>query len=391
MKRFAAQYIITGTGDILKRGVVTCDDSGTITDISDTAGDLKERSGTSFYNGIIVPGFVNCHSHIELSDMKGLTERGKGLGNFIADVRENRNPSDEVAIKAIKQADRDIYSSGTSALADICNTSLTFKIKDSSRVNYINFLEVFGIDPGKARKRIEDIVALKNIANSFKTPSYIVPHSVYSISQTLFKELSGLLRDNDLTSIHFLESRQERELVDKLEGELLESYRKMGVDMEMLKDRATGHRYVIDNYLPDGGNLILVHNTFADLQIISDIQQRKNVFWCLCPNSNLYIENSLPPLDDLLNSSASIVLGTDSLASNSSLNPLEEIKTLQNHFPAIELQEMIKWATSNGAEALNMDELGTIETGKTPGLVLLENCDLENIRLRADSSSKRLI
>jgi cytosine/adenosine deaminase-related metal-dependent hydrolase len=391
MKLFSAQYIITGTGEVLKRGLVSCDDNGRIIDVSDTSGLLKETSATPFYNGIIVPGFVNCHSHIELSDMKGAVERGRGLGNFIAEIREKRNPSREEALKSIMHADRDLYRTGTSALADICNTSLSFDIKEKSPVNYINFLEVFGIDPSKASKRMGEIIALKKEADAFTAPSYIVPHSVYSISKTLFEELSVIIKDNGITSIHFLESAQEKALLEHLDGELMSSYLRMGISKETVKESGTNHLYAFENYLPRKGNLILVHNTFADSDIISRIQDRPDVYWCLCPNSNIYIENSLPPVADLLSKSATIVLGTDSLASNNSLNLLEELKTLQKHFPAIELPELITWATRNGALALKLSELGTIERGKTPGLVLIENCDLAGLKLTERSFSRRLI
>lgn len=391
MKRFSAQYIITGTGEVLKRGVISCDDSGKILDVSDTSGNLTETAATPFYNGIIVPGFVNCHTHIELSDMKGMVERGKGLGSFIGEVREKRNPSKEDALKAVMDADRDLYRLGTSAVADICNTSLSFGIKDKSPVSYINFLEVFGIDPSGATRREEEIIALKSVADTYKTPSFIVPHSVYSVSETLFSKLSVMIGDNAITSIHFLESPQERQLIDKLEGDLRESYLRMGISEEAIKQRVPGHLYAINKYLPQGGSLILVHNTFADSNIISEIQKRPEVYWCLCPNSNLYIENSLPPVEELMKNSATIVLGTDSLASNDSLNLLDELITLQKHFPSLELPEMIIWASRNGAEALNMTELGTIERGKTPGLVLLENCDLGRLKLSDQSRSVRLI
>lgn len=391
MKRFSAQYIITGTGEVLKRGVVSCDNSGKIIDVSDTGGMLTETPATPFYNGIIVPGFVNCHSHIELSDMKGLLSRGTGLGQFIGEVREKRNPSQEEALKAIKQADRDLYRSGTSALADICNTSLSFDIKDNSTLKYINFLEVFGVDPSKASKRIEEIIALKEEADTYSTPSYIVPHSVYSLSKTLFKELSVLIRGNDITSIHFLESPQERELLENLDGELMASYMRMGMGREDIKDRVPDHLFALTNYLPDEGNIILVHNTFASTDIIGKMQERPGVYWCLCPGSNIYIEDSLPPVDELLRRSATIVLGTDSLASNTSLNLLEELKTLQKHFISPGLPELITWATGNGARALKLDDLGTIERGKTPGLVLIEDCDLDKLRLTDKSRSRRLI
>jgi cytosine/adenosine deaminase-related metal-dependent hydrolase len=69
MKRLAAQYIITNSGPPLKRAVVTTEDDGTIISIEDTAGDLNEKHSTEFYNGIIIPGFVNCH--LEPSHLKG--------------------------------------------------------------------------------------------------------------------------------------------------------------------------------------------------------------------------------------------------------------------------------------------------------------------------------
>lgn len=392
MKKFAAQYIITGAGDILKRGVVSCEDNGKIISVTDTSGEMRESAATPFYNGIIVPGFVNCHTHVELSDMKGVTARGRGLGNFLRDIREKRNPSADRALRAIEQADRDMYGTGTSAVADICNTPLSFNTKDNSKIDYINLLEVFGIDPAKAEKRLDEIRALKAEADMHGASSYIVPHSVYSVSVPLYKKLAAMIRDNRITSVHFLESGQERDMIDHLKGKLVDSYVSMGFDKAILEVGAESHMQVVRDYLPGTGKLIMVHNTFADRDIIKAVQKRDNVYWCLCPNSNLYIENKLPPVNCLREQDASIVLGTDSLASNDSLNLLEELKTLQQYFPGIELTEMIAWASFNGAEALDLSyKLGSIEEGKTPGLVLIENCDLEKIRLTAESRSRRLI
>ena len=391
MKKFAAQYIITASGSLLKRGIITCTDDGTIVSVTDTGGEMPEEASTQFYNGIIIPGFVNCHSHIELSDMKGITKGGAGLGSFIKEVREKRNTDINKAVDAIRAADRDIYRSGTSALADICNTSLSFGIKDESPVHYINLLEVFGINPGSAFKRIDELKALAKEAALYNTPHWIVPHSFYSLSESLLSELSSLMKGNELTSVHFLESPQERQLLDNMSGDLMESYRAMGITEEMLGSRAPGHINSLVKYLPGEGNLLLVHNTFATREDISVLTARPGTWWCLCPNSNLYIENSLPPVMELISASARIVLGTDSLASITSINPLEELKTLQREFPVIGLAELVRWASANGAMALGIEHLGTIEPGKRPGLVLIENCDLQNLKLTADSSSKRLI
>jgi aminodeoxyfutalosine deaminase len=140
------------------------------------------------------------------------------------------------------------------------------------------------------------------------------------------------------------------------------------------------------------GNLILVHNIFVDIDTIRKIRKRKNLYWCLCPNSNIYIENAIPPLDLLIEECCELVIGTDSLASNKVLNILEEIKTLQLNFPSLSIEELILWATLNGAKALGEeDKFGKIETGKKPGLLLLQNVDLINMKLLPESYVTRLI
>jgi imidazolonepropionase-like amidohydrolase len=88
----------------------------------------------------------------------------------------------------------------------------------------------------------------------------------------------------------------------------------------------------------------------------------------------------LPPLDLFRKNYCNIVLGTDSLASNWSLSILDEMKTIEKKFPQITLEEMLQWATSNGAKALGIDvQLGSFEKGKKPGVVLISEEDL-NLR-----------
>ena len=127
--------------------------------------------------------------------------------------------------------------------------------------------------------------------------------------------------------------------------------------------------------------MILVHNTFTkqdDIEYVKkilDLKQgdpRLQTFFCLCVNANLYIENALPPVELFRKNNCAIVLGTDSLASNRSLSILDEIKTIKKNFPAIPSEEILQWATSNGARALHLDDvLGSFEKGKKPGVVLI--------------------
>jgi cytosine/adenosine deaminase-related metal-dependent hydrolase len=137
---------------------------------------------------------------------------------------------------------------------------------------------------------------------------------------------------------------------------------------------------------------ILVHNSFTSVADIQAVQQQMpNTSWCLCPNANQYIESAMPPIDLLRAQKVNIVVGTDSYASNWSLNILDELKTIQKYNPTIELAEMLGWATLNGARALQMDKhLGSFEKGKKPGLVLITGVDAAG-KLSSSSSSKQLI
>jgi cytosine/adenosine deaminase-related metal-dependent hydrolase len=391
MKRFSAQYIITNSGPSLKRAIITAEDDGTIINLEDNLGDLQEKRSVEFYNGIIIPGFVNCHCHLELSHMKDTIGQGTGLTGFIEQVRHTRATQSENIISAAKYADQDMYSAGINLCADICNTSLTFNIKRDSRISYFNLIEVFGIDPSRAGHRMAEIKNISDIAGEMNLPFALVPHSVYSLSLTLFRLLREKTNDNRITSIHFMESAGEADLVEKHSGPLMASYIQSGLISSGI-ETVKSHADAVLNEITSDGNLILVHNTFADRTVISKIKPRGNLYWCLCPNSNSYIENGLPPVELLIDEGCTITIGTDSLASNKKLDILEELKTLQLHFPSLSIEELISWATINGAEALGeQEQFGTIETGKRPGLLLLQNVDLQNMKLLPESSVIRLI
>ncbi|MCE5346864.1 MAG: amidohydrolase family protein [Bacteroidales bacterium] len=391
MKRFSAQYVITNSGPPLKRAVITADDNGTIVNIEDTKGNLEETHSLEFYNGILIPGFVNCHCHTELSHMKGSIAQKSSLGGFIEKVRTNRDNNIENIDNAISAADNEMLKEGVILCADICNTSSSFKTKKESRISYFSLLEVFGIDPERAGHRMDEIIKVAETAKEMDLPFSFVPHSVYSLSLPLFRLLRAKNENNTVTSIHFMETEGEKQFLENHSGPLMTSYQHSGlvpVRLETVKN----HIDAVLNEITLNGNLILVHNTFIDKGTIRSLRKRENLFWCICPNSNIYIENKIPPLDLLIEEGCEIVIGTDSLASNSRLSIIEELKTLQFKFPSLSIEELVRWATFNGAKALGKENrYGRIEPGKMPGLLLLQNVDLINMKLLPDSFVTRLV
>lgn len=391
MRHFSAHYIFTNSGPPLKRGIITTGDDGTILNVEETSGALRERSSLEFHNGIIVPGFVNCHTHLELSDLKGKIAVKNGLSDFIKQLQAGRRGSPEQIHTSIRSADNEMFREGIVLCGDICNTTASFPVKKESRISYVNFLEVFGTDPLTARNRMDEAEPVMRIAASADMPFYMVPHSVYSVSLPMFRLLREKSKNNKVTTIHFMETPGERDFIENRRGPLMTLYREAGITAPhgaFVPD----HIDAVLREVTPSGNLILVHNTFADRTTVRAVMERSDLFWCLCPNSNLFIEKSLPPLTLLAGEGCQIVTGTDSLASNSRLSILDELKTLQNHFPQFTLEEMIRWATINGARALGEEErFGRIEPGTRPGLLLIGDADLVNMRLTDESRIVRLI
>ncbi len=391
MKHFSAQYILTNDGPPLKRGIVTVETDGTVTGVEDSGGNLAERESVEFHNGIIIPGFVNCHCHLELSNMKDLIPPKKGLAEFLKNFRTRREEGDENIPSSISRADNGMFRDGVVLCADICNTRLTFDIKKKSKIKYINLLEVFGIDPEKADRRMDEVKQLANLSRDYKIPSWIVPHSAYSLSLTLFRLLRAETESNKITSVHFMETECEKSFLKYNDGPILESYKESGLEVEVLETVEDHETAILDEITPSG-NLILVHNTFVDRTTIKKVKKRENLFWCLCPNANLYIEDQVPPVDMLIEENCMIVTGTDSLASNRRLSILEELKTLHRYYPWVPLQDLVAWATINGAMALGEEaEYGSIQPGKKPGLLLLQDIDLHKLRLLPETRVTRLI
>ena len=150
MRKFSAHLVFPVSGPPVPFGIVETADDGTILRIRETGGRPVEESGLAFYSGILVPGFVNAHCHLELSHLENRIPPGNGLHGFVQSVTSGRNVPTERILAAAANADRRMYDAGISAVGDISNTDLTVTVKRKSRIHYHTFVEVFGLIPGIA-------------------------------------------------------------------------------------------------------------------------------------------------------------------------------------------------------------------------------------------------
>jgi aminodeoxyfutalosine deaminase len=372
-RKFRANNIFTGTKMLDQNHVLLTDEKGKIENIID---EKDAGENVQMLDGIISPAFINCHCHLELSHIKNIIPEKTGLVKFVLNILQHRNFPEEKILKAIEKAEDEMLQNGIIAVGDICNTSQTISQKTKQRLCYYNFIETSGFVPQFAEARFQQA---KNVYTEFENLSNhqsIVPHAPYSVSKELF-ELINAFSAGKISSIHNQESLEEEKFFKTGKSDFEKLYQQLNIDISFFKPSGKSSLQTFLPWLKSPSSLILVHNTFtsqSDIDFIqhptSNIQQK---FFCICPNANLYIENVLPPIELLRKNNCTIVLGTDSLASNHSLNMLDEIKTITKNFPEIPETEILQWATFNGAKALGMnDEFGSFEKGKTPGMILIE-------------------
>jgi len=392
-RKIAAHYIFPIIDKPIRNGIITIDENGKILNIEQSSKSIDSIAGLEFYSGILVPGFVNTHCHLELSHMKGKIPMHTGLPGFVSQILKIRQADYQDIYKASNNADITMYYNGIVAVGDISNNGYTFEIKNNSKIKYHTFLEIFSVNPLLALEKFNQAVELQTKLQNLNLASSIVPHAPYTVPPEMFKLIKAQSLENKKSiSIHNQECLAENEFSKSKTGEFAELFRKIGMDLSGMPQTGKKSLESFMVQLADSVKTILVHNTYSEKD---DIEKAsiyfKDLYWALCPNANLYIENKLPDVALLYRMNQKITLGTDSLSSNHQLSILEEMKTINQYFPVIPVEEIFKWATLNGAESLDFsDNLGSFEIGKSPGINLFKNFDLQNFRFKPETSVKRI-
>jgi len=374
MRKISADYIYPISEAPIKEGVLVLDDEGRILEIGQRADYPQEE--IEIHEGILVPGFINAHCHLELSHMLGKVETGTGLIDFIKQVVSRRNaPQTEIA-EAIAWAEDQMIANGIVAVGDITNVPDTFAQKAKGRLRYYSFVECFDfLQTANAEAEFEKYKAVYDalpLAEGSK--KVMVPHAPYSVSPQLFERINAANQGEAHTvSIHNQETPPEQELFLTGTGGFVDFYGQFGFSLDQFQPNGrTAIHYALSQMDPEQRTLF-VHNTLTSEQDIAFAKSwGKSVYWASCPNANLYIENRLPNYQAFLKKGAKVCLGTDSLTSNWSLSILEEIKTIRRYQSYVPFETLLQWATLNGAEALGFEEeLGSFAPGKKPGVNLL--------------------
>lgn len=342
--------------------------------------------------GILIPGLINCHCHLELSHLKNVIPPHTGLIEFLCSVVTKRGFAPEIIQQEIERAEQEMYNNGIVAVGDIGNTADTALVKSKSNIRWHNFVEVLSFTDEKAEENFNHYkFVAEELHNALSTSHFVhrtslVPHAPYSISPKTF-ELINAATKNQIISIHNQEHPAEDELYKTGGGAYLKLFKIFGMDVSPFPVTGKSSIRSVLPYFNNGQTIFLIHNTFMPEEDIIWANEYAaanglKLVYCLCINANLYIENKTPKVDLFLKHNCHVVLGTDSYSSNWQLSIAKEMQALLQH-SSLSQEQVFQMATMNGAKALQWDDsLGSFEKNKKPGVVLLkEDC----------SSSSRII
>ncbi len=376
MRYLQAPLVFSSHTGFVENGILVLHRDGTIADLLDpqVAASIPEQ--TEMHEGLLCPGFVNAHCHLELSHLRGAITERTGFAGFAKELIPKRATfTPEQIQEAVRLACEELYANGVSAVGDIANTVDSFSAKEHSPLHIHTFIELLALNPALAEKVMSNG---NQLLAQCPQPASLTPHAPYSVSEELLRAIA----DADETmpfSIHNQESKAENEFFETGTGRVNELFQFLGIDISWYKAPGINAIRRTLPHLLSKRPLILVHNTFTSAEDLAWAESlHSNLHWCFCPNANLYIENSLPDFMQFYRANVRCCIGTDSLASNHQLSVLSELKVISQKVSEIPVSELLTWATSNGAAALRFNEIGSFEKGKKPGVILLSGVDAES-------------
>jgi cytosine/adenosine deaminase-related metal-dependent hydrolase len=372
-----ADCIHPGDGAPLRDAVVVVDGRGTVLDVGPAAEVLPRHAGCAVVRarGLVVPGFVNAHTHLELSALRGRVTGGLGFVTWVESLIGARAELDqEEEAEAVTRAVRDLDAFGTAAVGEVTNSLAAVHELARAGIAGCVFHEVFGVALEQVRRRAEGLEAeLAERVGRWPTSDLAyapAPHTLYTTHLDVVALLVSEARAKGrCTSLHLLEHAGERRAIEEGDGPVVDwlEVRARTPRAAMRWPRAP----VIDVAERVGAlapDVLLVHLTEARPAELARIAS-SGAPVVLCPRSNLFIGVRLPPLLAVLEAGIEPALGTDSLASNASLDVLAEARALADRFPTVPCARLLAMATWNGARALGRTDLGRIVKGARPGLL----------------------
>lgn len=315
----------------------------------------------------VMPGFINAHCHLDYTLMRGAILPAKSFSRWVKRINAlKRSLTDSDYLRAMQLGMEELRRNGVTSVLDIVSTPQIFPLLPPPPIRAWFFLELIDVRP---RPWIEEHVFgswlfLSGNGNRLGGLG-LSPHAPYTASAKMYQVALECSRSlNLLITTHVAESSEEYAMFAKSSGELHDFLKQIGRPMTDCGSTSP-LRHLIENGLINPDCIVAHLNELDDhdLEILSQPEWR-NLHIVHCPKSHRFLHQKRFPLEALTERGLNICLGTDSLASNDSLNLFSEMRTARKNYPTLKARECLEMVTIRPARALKLErELGRIAQG----------------------------
>jgi len=337
---------------------------------------------TDFGEAVLMPGFVNAHTHLEYTALRGFLEdipffhwiRTLVTTKSLFDIDDWNASAHLGALECL--------ASGITCIGDNTDSGATMQAAADAGLRGLVYQEVFGIDHREPVDAIvETLLAKVQRLRGAASDLLIVgisPHAPYTVRPELFAALAAVAREKALPiSIHVAESASECRLTQQGEGPFADMFRSRGIDWTI--PHASPTRYVADQGILTPSTLAVhcVHQSAADIALVA----QSGAAIVHCPKSNAKLGAGIAPLTDWLSTPGlRVALGTDSAVSNNALDMFEEMRcalltqrAARENSTCVTARQMVEMATLGGAKSLGLDSLiGSLAPGHDADLIAVD-------------------
>jgi cytosine/adenosine deaminase-related metal-dependent hydrolase len=362
----SADWVLPISGPPIENGAVVVEE-GRVAAVG-PASELGE--GRRFRGAAILPGFVNCHSHLEYAVYTGFGDGTPDFSDWIGIhvERKQRLEFEDVADIARLGA-AECLASGITTVGDCSFSGAAALGCDELGLRAIVYLEVFGSNPTAARERYDKLRLGVSTAFSERVVPGISPHAPYTVTAEVYEMCASL---GVPIATHISESHSETLYLIGKAGPW-DSFREL-----LVAPAGTTGTRMLDRIGVLGPNLVAAHCVTLEPDEIGILADR-GVAVAHCPRSNALLGCGIAPLRELLDRRITVGLGTDSPASAPSFDMFDELRAAltfararEQRPDALTASEALELATLGSAAALGLDqEIGSLEPGKRADLTVV--------------------
>jgi cytosine/adenosine deaminase-related metal-dependent hydrolase len=369
----AASVVLPVVAPPIRDGAVALD--GTRVVAVGPRADIERDHGTAArrYDGILTPGLVNAHTHLQLTAYADMATLGVPFAEWIAHffARYRATTRDEWLASA-RAGVAECLSVGTTAVGDVDTHGLAAQAAAEAGLAGIRYQEVVGTDDAKWPATLAEIRPRLD-----RPDAGLSPHSLYTLSSSTLRAVGELARARGLRlHPHVAETLDESEFVRSGTGRAAAAALRTGLDLD-LASRGTGVSPVrrLDELGLLGADVHVAHGIHVDAADRALLRRHRTAV-ALCPRSNAILQAGEAPVAAYLRESNLIAVGTDSRASNLDLDVWGDVAALQalarrQGYREADLdRRLVEAATLGGAAALGMADIGRIEPGARADLAV---------------------